>query len=115
MVSYHPFKPEECEFVSVAHVNDVQPGERLLVEIDDYSIVLFNLAGEFYAIADLCSHDYGPLGDGEMEGMEIICPRHGARFDVRSGKVLALPAVENIPVYPVRLIDGEIQIGVPLA
>ena len=70
--------------------------------------------GEFYAIADLCSHDDGPLGDGDLEDHEIICPRHGARFDVRTGKVLSLPAVEDISAYPVRCIDGKIEVGVPI-
>jgi 3-phenylpropionate/trans-cinnamate dioxygenase ferredoxin subunit len=76
-------------------------------------IVIFNIAGEFYAIADLCSHDDGPLGEGRLEGYEIICPRHGARFDVRSGDVLALPAVVDIPAYPLRIVDGQIEIGLP--
>ena len=59
-------------------------------------------------------HHDGPLGDGDLEGMEIICPRHGARFDVQTGKVVALPAVVDIPAYPVRIKDGQVEIGVPL-
>ena len=54
------------------------------------------------------------MGHGELEGNEIICPRHGARFDVRSGKVTALPAVIDIPAYPVRVVDGQIEVGVPV-
>ena len=115
MLNYNALKPEECEFVSVADVGDVPPGERLFVEIDQNTIVVFNIAGQYYAIADLCSHDNGPLGDGDLDGIEIICPRHGARFDVRNGKVLSLPAVEDIPAYPVKVVDGEIQIGVPIS
>jgi 3-phenylpropionate/trans-cinnamate dioxygenase ferredoxin subunit len=114
MYNYKLLKPEECEFVTVADVGDLPPGERLFIEIDQRSIVLFNIAGQYYAIADLCSHDDGPLGDGDLDGLEIICPRHGARFDIRTGKVLALPAVEDIPAYPVQLTAGEIQVGVPL-
>jgi 3-phenylpropionate/trans-cinnamate dioxygenase ferredoxin subunit len=114
MYNYKLLKPEECEFVTVADVSDLPPGERLFIEIDQRSIVLFNIAGQYYAIADLCSHDDGPLGDGDLDGLEIICPRHGARFDIRTGKVLALPAVEDIPAYPVQVTAGEIQVGVPV-
>jgi len=113
MFNYTRIAPEDCEFIEVASVNDLPAGERLFVEIDDQTIVVFNVAGQYYAIADLCSHDDGPLGDGEVEGIEIICPRHGARFDLRDGKVLALPAVEDIPAYPIRVVDGAIEIGLP--
>ena len=90
------------------------PGSRLFVEIDDRPIVVFNIAGQLFAIGDVCSHDDGPLGVGDLEGKEIICPRHGARFDVQTGKVVALPAVVDIPAYPVRIKDGQVEIGVPL-
>ena len=114
MHNYKKLKAEECEFVAVASEDEIKPGERLFVEIDQFSIVIFNLAGQYYAIADLCSHDGGPLGDGDIDGNEIICPRHGARFDMRTGMVLSLPAVEDIPAYPVQVVYGEIQVGIPL-
>ncbi len=60
-------------------------------------IVVFNIAGQFFAIGDVCTHDDGPLGDGELEGYEIVCPRHGAHFDVRTGKAIRLPAVRPTP------------------
>lgn len=113
MYSYSHLDPRNCEFIAVGSVDDVQNGKRLFIEIDGKPIVLFNIAGNFYAIADLCSHDDGPLGDGRLEGFEIVCPRHGARFDVRTGEVLSLPAVVNIPAYPVRVQDGQIEIGLP--
>lgn len=113
MFEYSRIDPINCEFVSVAQVDDLPNGERLYLSIDDLPIVVFNIAGGYYAIADLCSHDDGPLGDGELDGTEIVCPRHGARFDIRSGKVLSLPAIVNIPAYPVRILDGEIQVGIP--
>jgi len=113
MLEYSQIDPASCEFVVVAEVSDLPNGERLFLTIDELPIVIFNIAGGYYAIADLCSHDDGPLGDGELDGMEIICPRHGARFDIRSGKVLSLPAIVDIPAYPVRVMDGEIQIGIP--
>lgn len=114
MFNYQNRDPKTCDFVPIAPVGDVHVGERIFVEIDHLSIVVFNIAGQLFAIADLCSHDNGPVGEGELEEYEIICPRHGARFDVRDGKVLALPAVEDIPAYPVRIQDGMIEIGLPV-
>ena len=113
MYNYSVLDPEQCEYIPVARVEEVPNGDRLFVEIDDRSIVVFNIAGGYFAIADICSHDDGPLGEGELEGFEVICPRHGARFDVRNGKVLSLPAFIDIPAYPVRIMDGQIEIGVP--
>ena len=71
-------------------------------------------AEAFYAIADVCSHDDGPLAEGDVEGHEVICPRHGAHFDLQSGKALSLPAVVDIPAYPVRVEGDEILVGVPV-
>jgi 3-phenylpropionate/trans-cinnamate dioxygenase ferredoxin subunit len=101
------------QFFAVASVDDLKPGERLFIEIGDKPVVLLNVAGTLYALGDVCTHDGGPLGDGEIEGFDIICPRHGARFDIRSGEVLSLPAVVDAPAYPVRIIDGQIEIGIP--
>jgi 3-phenylpropionate/trans-cinnamate dioxygenase ferredoxin subunit len=114
MFNYLKLDPEKVEFIPVAGVQDLPTGERLYVEIDGKPIVIFNLAGGFFAIGDVCSHDDGPVGDGDLEGDEVICPRHGARFDIRTGKALALPAVVDIPAYPVRLKDGQIEVGLPL-
>lgn len=114
MYNYKKLDPAEVEFVAVGAAEDLPNGERLFVEIDEISLVIFNIAGEFFAIADLCSHDDGPLGDGDLEGYEIHCPRHGARFDIRTGQVLALPAVVDIPAYPVRVAGGQIEVGVPV-
>jgi len=105
---------ENIEYVTVAEEGEITSGERLLVEIDDLSIVIINVSGKYFAIADLCSHDNGPLGEGELESdHEIACPRHGARFDIRSGKVLSPPAAKDIPSYPVRVVDGQVQVGLP--
>lgn len=114
MLNYRLLKPEECEFVDISAVGELPTGERLFLEIDEFPIVVFNIAGQFFAIGDVCSHDNGPLGEGDLEGEEVICPRHGARFDLRTGKVLALPAVEDIPAYPVQVLNGRIKVGIPL-
>jgi 3-phenylpropionate/trans-cinnamate dioxygenase ferredoxin subunit len=73
--------------------------------------VIFNISGEFFAIGDVCTHDDGPLGDGEVVDHQIICPRHGARFDIRTGEVLTLPAVQDVPRFPLRVKDGTLEIG----
>lgn len=114
MLNYTLLKPEECEFIDIAAVDELPGGERLFIEIDNQPIVVFNIAGQYFAIGDVCSHDNGPVGEGDLEGDEVICPRHGARFDLRSGKALALPAVDDIPAYPLQVQDGRILIGLPV-
>ncbi len=111
--NYRLWDETKVQYYQIAPVEALPDGERLFVDIGDLSVVIFNLAGEFYAIADVCSHDDGPVGDGELEGHEVVCPRHGARFDVRTGEVLGLPAVVDIAAYPVRIVDGQIEIGIP--
>ncbi|NOR89946.1 MAG: Rieske 2Fe-2S domain-containing protein [Anaerolineales bacterium] len=114
MYNYKTYKEEDVEFVSVASEDEVGNGERILLEIDGQAIALFNIAGEFFAIADVCSHDDGSVAEGELDAYEIVCPRHGAHFDLRTGKALTLPAVVDIPAYPVRVEEGEVLIGLPV-
>lgn len=104
---------ENIEFVEIAPASELPNGERLFVELEGKSIVIFNVADQFFAIADVCTHDDGPLGDGDLEGFNIVCPRHGAEFDVRTGKVMQLPAVVDVPAYPVKVEEGMIRIGIP--
>lgn len=113
MFDYTKLDPTKVEFVEIAPLGDLPPGERLFLEIAGNPIVMFNIAGQVFAIGDVCTHDNGPLGDGEVEGHEVVCPRHGARFDLRTGRTLGLPAVVDIPAYPVRVVAGMIQIGIP--
>ncbi len=113
MYNYNEISSASIEFVPVAELSDLPNGERLFIEIDDQELVVFNIAGEIFAIGDVCSHDDGPLGEGEIEGYDVVCPRHGARFDIRSGKVSSLPAVVDIPAYPVRVSGDQIEIGIP--
>jgi len=113
MYNYKQLDQEQCDFVVIASRFEVADGERLFVQVDDLPIVVFNIAGNLFAIGDVCSHDDGPLGDGDLDQFEVTCPRHGAVFDVRSGKVLSLPAIVDIPAYPVRIEDDQILVGVP--
>ncbi len=113
MYNYVQLDPAEMEFVQIAGAVELLPGERLYVTIDDAQLIVFNIAGMLYAIGDVCSHDGNLLDDAPVEGNVIVCPRHGARFDIRNGKAVALPAVVDIPAYPVRVRDGQIEVGVP--
>jgi 3-phenylpropionate/trans-cinnamate dioxygenase ferredoxin subunit len=113
--NYTELNSDKLEYVPVADQEEIPNGERLFVDIDEYSIVVFNVAGKLFAIADICSHDDGPLGDGELESeFEIRCPRHGGRFDLRTGEATTLPAIIDIPAYPVRIKDGQIEVGIPV-
>jgi 3-phenylpropionate/trans-cinnamate dioxygenase ferredoxin subunit len=113
MAYYEKVDPATAEYVAVATVDELPNGARKLIEVDGRALAVFNIAGTFYCIADVCSHDDGPVAEGELDNYEIECPRHGARFDVRSGKVLTFPAIVDIPAYPVRVEDGDVLIGLP--
>src|SRR3990170_6805794 len=92
------------ELVKIATVDEVPVNGSKLVEIDNVRIALFNLNGEFYAIEDVCTHDGGPLVEGEIvNGHEVACPRHGARFDIRTGAALSMPAFEATIAYDVYI------------
>jgi 3-phenylpropionate/trans-cinnamate dioxygenase ferredoxin subunit len=108
-----PYDPEQYQFVVVASETDLPDGERLYFDLDGEPVVLFRLGDRYYAIGDTCTHDNGPLGDGDLEGHEVICPRHGGRFDIRTGKATRLPAFNPTSYFPVRLIDGQIEVGIP--
>lgn len=101
-----------AEFVTVATTDEIQPGENIVVEIGRQWIAVFNIDGEYYAIRDVCTHDDGPLAEGTLYGCEIECPRHGARFDVRTGEVKAPPALVPVPTYAVRVVGTDIQVEV---
>ena len=98
------------EWVTVARVAEFGSGERRVVELDDTQVVVFNLGGQYYAIEDVCTHDGGRLTGGTVEGDQIVCPRHGARFCIRTGAALSAPAYEPTSTFPVRMQDGVIQV-----
>ncbi len=113
--NYREFSDEKLEFVAVAEVADLADGERLFLEIDSTPIAVFNIAGQYFAIDDVCSHDNGPVAEGDLVDHSIECPRHGARFDLESGKALSMPAVVDIAAYPVRVESEQILVGLPVA
>lgn len=99
-----------AEFIKVAKTSDLAPGEKMLVEYDDEDVGLFNINGEFYAISDVCTHDDGPLIEGQLDGEHVICPRHGARFNVKTG-AQTMPAIYPVPLYTVKLEGDDILIA----
>ena len=113
MFNYTQVEDSNVEFLDIAPASELPNGERLFIEVEGKSIVIFNIAGQFFAIADICTHDDGPLGDGDLEGYNIVCPRHGGEFDVRTGKAVQLPVVVDVPAYPVKVLDGMVQVGIP--
>lgn len=103
------------EFVKVATLDEIPVNGSKLVEVDMFEIALFNLDGEIYAIENVCTHDGGPLVEGSIvNGYEVECPRHGARFDIRTGAALSLPAFEPTASYEVRIEGQDVLIESPL-
>lgn len=94
------------EFLKAAKVSEIASGEKLLVEVDERLVILFRIEDQFFCIDDVCTHDGGTLSDGEFEGFEIACPRHGARFDVRCGEAKCMPATQGTVAHETK-VDGE--------
>ncbi|MEX2446883.1 MAG: non-heme iron oxygenase ferredoxin subunit [Dehalococcoidia bacterium] len=89
----------------VASAADIPAGEVRVVECEGRSLALSNVDGELHAIDNLCTHDGGPLGEGQLRNGRVICPRHGAAFDAKTGRVLSLPAVRSVQAYAVTVDD----------
>ena len=98
------------DWVTVAGEGDIPPGNFRVSDVDGASIVVFNIGGGYSAIEDVCTHDGGQLTGGHVEGDVIVCPRHGARFCIRTGEALSAPAYEPTATFPVRVEEGEIQV-----
>jgi 3-phenylpropionate/trans-cinnamate dioxygenase ferredoxin subunit len=102
------------EIIDVCTVSDLPTGERKLVEWEGIEIGVFNCGGDYLAIEDRCSHDDGPLAEGEFDAdtCTVECPRHGSLFDLRSGKPRTLPAYEPVETFPVRVEDETVKLEV---
>ncbi len=97
----------------VGNLDEIEPGTARVVEVQGQSIALCRVEdGELYAIENRCTHDDGPLGEGELEGDRIECPRHGALFDVTTGRAVTLPAIGKVRCFAVSVDDGQVQIEV---
>jgi 3-phenylpropionate/trans-cinnamate dioxygenase ferredoxin subunit len=103
-----------AEWVKVAEVGELDPGQKKQVDLEGLAVALFNVNGEYYAIEDVCTHDGAPLAHGRFRGEEVTCPRHGARFNVKSGAALCMPAFEPVETYPVKIEGNDILVEVDL-
>ena len=101
------------DFVKVADLNEIKPGQRKIIEFEDVTVALLNVKGEYFCIEDVCTHDGGPVAEGQLDGYSIECPRHGALFDIRDGRVLSMPAVVPMPTYEVRIEGNNILVASP--
>jgi 3-phenylpropionate/trans-cinnamate dioxygenase ferredoxin subunit len=98
------------EWINVIEDNALSDNEHIVVDVDGTDVVIFKLADRLYALEDVCTHDGGDIACGQIEGDEIICPRHGARFCIKTGKVKSAPAYEDIECFPLRIEGGMVQI-----
>ncbi len=98
------------EWIDVCAENALADGENIIIDVDGTEVAVFKLTGQFYAIEDVCSHDGAEIASGELDGDEIICPRHGARFCVKTGEVKCAPAYENVDTFPIQIEQGRVQI-----
>ncbi|MEC8555851.1 MAG: non-heme iron oxygenase ferredoxin subunit [Planctomycetota bacterium] len=96
------------DFISVALLSDFSESNKLCLEVDDRFVILVRVQDKIYCVDDECTHDGGPLGEGALEDLCLICPRHGAKFDVRTGKALTMPATEPTASHEVKMVDGQI-------
>ena len=101
--------------IDVARVEELPPGTVKIVHSGEISVGVYNLGGRYCAIEDRCSHDDGPLceGDWDEDLCRVICPRHGSAFDLASGTPRSLPATEPVATYPVRVVDGSVVVELP--
>lgn len=98
------------DWIDVIDENALADGENVIVDVDGTEVAVFKVDGEFFAIEDVCTHDGAEIASGELIGDEVVCPRHGARFCVKTGAVKSAPAYEDIASFPVRIEKGKVQV-----
>ena len=101
-----------AKFVRVADAGEIEAGTGKYFDVDGEPIAIWHVDGSFYATTDICSHEEASLTEGELEDGVVECPLHGARFNVRNGKVLSLPAVVGIKTYPVRIVGSDVEVEI---
>ena len=99
-----------ADYVKVATTNEIEPGKARLFDVKGKPIAFFNVDGQFFAVDNACTHRGGPLAEGEISGHEVTCPWHGARFDVRTGKVVGPPAQQAVARYSVRVTESDLEV-----
>jgi 3-phenylpropionate/trans-cinnamate dioxygenase ferredoxin subunit len=98
------------DFVPVAKVSELPDPGKMLVEVEDRLVALFKVNGQLFALDDVCTHDGGPLAEGKLEDHTIACPRHGAKFDIRTGKALTMPATQPTVAHEVKVVGDEVLV-----
>jgi 3-phenylpropionate/trans-cinnamate dioxygenase ferredoxin component len=98
------------EWVVVDAVDAIAQGTSTVVDVDDVMVAVFNINGDFFAVEDVCSHDGGEIASGCVKGYELECPRHGARFNIKTGEVLCAPAYEDLETFPIRIVNNTVQV-----
>ena len=111
-IRYHTMTTPPAEFKEAARADDIPDPGKEIVEVDERIVVLVHLDGQFYCVDDLCTHDGGTLGDGELEGHCLICPRHGAKFDVRNGAAVTMPATKPTGSHEVKVENGVVYVKI---
>lgn len=101
-----------AEFVEVALIDEIPPDSMKVFEIENFRIVICHTGDSYYAFADECTHDGAPISDGSLKNHEVICPRHGARFDVRSGAVTAPPAIVPLETYELKIENERVLVRI---
>ena len=99
------------EWIDAGREGSLADGEHAVIDVDGVEVAIFRVEGAYYALQDTCTHDGAEIASGELKGCEVVCPRHGARFCLKTGKVLSPPAYEDIATYPVRVKEGRIQVA----
>ena len=103
----------EHEYRFAIAVGEVAPGRSHRCVVDGHAVLVCNVGGDFYAVADRCTHDRGPLGEGRLRGHLLECPRHGSRFDIRDGVPTTPPAMRPVTTYPVRVRGDAVEVQLP--
>ncbi len=98
------------DFTKIATNSEIPEGGKLYVELDERLVVIFRAGGDLYCLDDVCTHDGGPLGEGQLSGYEIACPRHGAKFDMRTGQALTMPATEATAVHEIKSEGDDVLV-----
>ena len=101
-----------AKYVRVARAEDIPAGTGMYYDVDGVPVAIFHVDGHFYATTDTCTHEEASLSEGELDGEIVECPLHGARYNVRTGRVLALPAVTNLPTYPCRVLGTDVEVEI---
>jgi 3-phenylpropionate/trans-cinnamate dioxygenase ferredoxin subunit len=99
------------EFVHVMHLGDLREGRMKACRVGDREIVVCNVKGQVFALDNVCTHALARMSEGRLRGVRLICPMHGASFDVRTGAVLSAPATEPLPAHTVRIVDGAVEVA----